>query len=172
MTVPTQTKDFPLAKMSRGIFVLTAILFPLPFGFLLAPLFCPDAGQLVWPGLALGIIWVWVWTWFRPSRFEVSPQGLRIVWPIRSRQIDAYEMLRADIVSPEDIRDEYRWAVRIGAGGLWGAFGLLWTRRGSTGMYVSRTDGLVLIRHRSTRPLLITPENPEGFVEALGGLAE
>jgi hypothetical protein len=71
------------------------------------------------------------------------------------------------------LRKELGWAIRVGVGGLWGAFGSLWTsRRGSVEVYVSRTDGLVWIERRVGRPLLITPTNPEGFLRALGIAAD
>jgi hypothetical protein len=58
--------------------------------------------------------------------------------------------------------------MRIGAGGLWGGFGWLWTKRkGMVQMHVSRTDGFVWIERKADRPWLITPENPEAFVRAL-----
>ena len=154
--------------------MLTAILFPIPFVLMLAPLVCPDPEALhwLWPGGSMGLIWLWVWTYFRPSRFEVSPEGLRIVWPVGSRQILAQEMVRADLVSPREFRREFGWAARLGAGGLWVAFGFLWTARGLVNMYVSRGDGLVLVRHRSRRPLLITPQDPERFLETLATVAQ
>ncbi|MCU0242247.1 MAG: PH domain-containing protein, partial [Vicinamibacteria bacterium] len=57
--------------------------------------------------------------------------------------------------------------MRIGAGGLWGGFGLLKTSRVTFSMWLSRTDRFVLVSLRDTRPLLITPENPERFIAAL-----
>lgn len=63
---------------------------------------------------------------------------------------------------------EIYWSIRIGAGGLWGAFGWLWTtKRGIVQMYVSRTDRFVWIERAGERPWLITPENPEEFVRTL-----
>ena len=59
-------------------------------------------------------------------------------------------------------------SMRVGAGGLGGGFGWLWTqKRGVVRMYISRTDGLVWIERRSDRPWLITPERPDNFVRAL-----
>ena len=58
--------------------------------------------------------------------------------------------------------------MRVGAGGLWGGFGWLWTQRyGMMRMYISRTDGFVWIQNVSDWPWLITPETPEAFVRAL-----
>ena len=58
--------------------------------------------------------------------------------------------------------------MRVGAGGLWGGFGWLWTqRRGIVQMYISRTDGFVWIERVGDRPWLITPAQPSAFVRAL-----
>ena len=59
----------------------------------------------------------------------------------------------------------------MGAGGLWGGFGLLVTSRESVAMYVSRTDRFVLVRLRAGRSLLLTPAEPERFVAALQSAA-
>jgi hypothetical protein len=61
--------------------------------------------------------------------------------------------------------------MRIGAGGLWGGFGWLYTRKGLLDLYVSRTDRFVLVRRRIGRPLLLTPERDEAFVDALRALS-
>jgi hypothetical protein len=72
------------------------------------------------------------------------------------------------LVGSQEVSAETGWCVRIGAGGLWGAFGWLWTsRRGIVQMYISRTDGFVWIECPQARPWLITPEQPEAFVRAL-----
>jgi hypothetical protein len=58
--------------------------------------------------------------------------------------------------------------VRVGAGGIWGGFGWLWTKRqGLVQMYISRTEGFVWIERAGARPWLLTPEQPEEFVRAL-----
>jgi hypothetical protein len=58
--------------------------------------------------------------------------------------------------------------MRIGAGGLWGGFGLLKTERETFSMWISRTDELVIVRLRGARSLLVTPEDPRRFVASLG----
>ena len=55
----------------------------------------------------------------------------------------------------------------FGRRGLWGGFGWLYTSKGLLGLYVSRTDRVVLVRLRTGRPLLVTPEDDERFVAAL-----
>ena len=67
-----------------------------------------------------------------------------------------------------DLRQEIGWGMRIGAGGLWGGFGWLWTaRRGVVWMYISRLDRFVWVEQANERPLLITPDRDEAFVLAL-----
>ena len=71
-------------------------------------------------------------------------------------------------IDRQELRREAGWCMRVGARGLWGGFGWLWTqRRGIVQMYISRTDGLVWIERVSDRPWLITPERPEIFVRVL-----
>lgn len=72
------------------------------------------------------------------------------------------------IVDGRELKREIGWGMRVGAGGLWGGFGRLWTtRRGVVQMYVTRTDRFVRIERAGGRPWLITPEQPEAFVRAL-----
>lgn len=93
-----------------------------------------------------------------------------IAWPLRSRRIERTELRSARSFTTKEFRRDYGFAVRIGVGGLWGGFGLLWTRPKTFEMYVSRTDGLVIVECDNSRPLLITPERPEEFVHAVLGL--
>jgi hypothetical protein len=72
------------------------------------------------------------------------------------------------LIDRDELRREVGWGMRVGAGGLWGGFGWLWTtRRGIVQMYVSRLDRFVWIERGSERPWLITPDRPESFVAAL-----
>ncbi|MBK9041059.1 MAG: hypothetical protein IPL83_18230 [Bdellovibrionales bacterium] len=77
------------------------------------------------------------------------------------------DVLSAKIISSSEFQKEYGRGMRIGAGGLWGGFGLLKTSSRMFQMYISRTDEFVLIHFRNERPLLITPERPQHFVHRL-----
>lgn len=93
-----------------------------------------------------------------------------IVWPARRRQIASRDISGVRVLESRQFRPEFGWAARVGVGGLWGGFGWAWTsRRGLLDLYVSRTDGCVLVERRSGRSLVLTPERPEEFVRALGG---
>lgn len=157
---------FRLAPMSVPIRWLTAALLALPLAFLGHAALWPS--PLAAPGCALVALYAWVWLRFRPSRFVVGPSELEVVWPLKRRRIPRAAISGVRLIDPAELRQRAGAGVRVGAGGLWGGFGWLWTgRRGIVQMYVSRTDGLVWIERIGDRPWLITPERPEAFVRAL-----
>ena len=153
---------YRLAPMSAVIWILTVALLALP-------VVLAGAGLLM-VGLVLAILYLWVWLWMRPRHFAVPDGAMVIAWPLRSRRIERTELRSARIITAKEFRRDYGFAVRIGVGGLWGGFGLLWTRPKTFEMYVSRTDGLVIVERDNGRPLLISPERPEEFVRAVPGL--
>jgi len=149
--------------MIRG---LTLFLLALPVVFLASALF--GKSLLVGPGLILVVIYFWVWLRFRPTMFVVHPDVIEIIWPLKRRKIQRAAISAVRLVNKQELRRETGSCMRVGAGGLWGGFGWLWTeRRGIVQMYVSRTDGLVWIECVGGRPWLITPEQPDAFVRAL-----
>ena len=148
--------------MSPVIWILTVVLLAIPVLMV--------AVDLPIIGLALAILYLWVWLWMRPRHFTVDESALVIVWPFRSRRIERDELRSVRIVSAREFRQTYGFAIRVGIGGLWGGFGLLWTRSKSFQMYVSRTDGLVILERDNGRSLLITPERPEEFARTISKL--
>jgi len=166
LTPPTR---FPLAPMSADIRALTWIVLALPLALALGATLGrgPARGVLLGVMVFVLLLYASVWLWWRPTEFEVDGTGLRILWPVRSRVVPAREIADAMVLTREAFRREFGWALRIGAGGLWGGFGWLYTSKGLIGLYVSRTDRLVLVRLRTGRPLLVTPEGDERFVAAL-----
>ena len=158
-------ESFRLAPMSRLILSLTIGLLSLPVLFLVGTAF---ERALVTPAMLLVAIYSWVWLRFRPARFVVHPERLEVVWPFKSRALPRDEIAKVSLIDGLELRAATGWCVRVGAGGLWGAFGWLWTsRRGVVQMYISRTDGFVWIECRNRRPWLLTPEQPEAFARAL-----
>jgi hypothetical protein len=157
----------PLAPMTALIRALTAVLLAMPVAFAAAAL----AGAprlLLWVGLAVAALYAAIWLWMRPTSFEVAPEGVRIRFPLRALHVASSDVAGARALTSREFLREFGLALRIGAGGLWGGFGWLWTqRRGIVEFYVSRTDRYVLIERRGGRPLLVTPADPEGLVAAL-----
>ena len=162
----TPTTSFRLAPMSPLILVLTLFLLALPAAFL--ALSANRGSWLALPALLLLGIYAWVWLWFRPTLFEVHPDVLEVIWPLRRRQLRREEISEVKHVDKDELRRRTGWGMRVGAGGLWGGFGWLLTeKRGVVQMYVSRTDDFVWIERGGERPWLITPEHPATFVRVL-----
>ncbi len=157
--------------MSGPLWALTVPLLALPLLFAVLATWTPaPASPVLWTiaGL-LVLLYGVVRLWARPGRFEVGADGLVIVWPARRRWIPRGDIAGARVLAPGQFRREFGLGARIGVGGLWGGFGWVWTsRRGLLDLYISRTDGCVLVERRSGRPLLLTPEQPDEFVRTLG----
>jgi hypothetical protein len=161
---------FPLAPMSTLIRVLTGILLAVPVylavvgalaGGVAGVLLAPMAGVLL---LLYGAVWLYA----RPSRFEIRPDALVLVWPAWRRRIPLADVTDAHLLTRHDLRGRLGRGGRIGVGGLWGGFGWAWTSRaGLVDLYVSRQDDLVLVERRAGRALLISPDRPQAFVRAL-----
>jgi hypothetical protein len=157
---------FRLAPMDFLMRLLTLALLVLPPLFLTIALL--GNALLLIPTVLLIAIYVWIALWFRPTRFVVRPRALEIVWPVRRREIPRDDIATVRLLDKHELQREVGRAMRLGAGGLGGGFGWLWTqKRGIVRMYISRTDRLVWIERRSEQPWLITPEQPEAFVRAL-----
>lgn len=157
---------FRLAPMSPSILVLTGVLLALPLAFLgLAALLTP---LLLGPAVFILAIYAWIWLRYRPTAFVVHPRALEVTWPLRRREIPRDDISAVRVIDRQTLRREAGWGVRVGAGGLFGGFGYLWTTdRGLVRMYVSRTDRFVWIERKSDRPWLITPDQPDAFVRAM-----
>lgn len=168
MTPLTPAKAFRLAPMSPIILVMTLILLALPIFFFIAAMF--GAHLHLAPGLLVISLYVWIWLRFRPSQFVVHDRSLEIIWPLKRRTISRTDITRVRLLTSEGLKHEIGWGMRMGAGGLGGGFGWLWTKRhGLVQMYVSRTDEFVWIDRGTDRPWLLTPEQPDEFVRTLSG---
>jgi hypothetical protein len=145
---------------------LTLVMAALPVVFLVAGIV--GARALLIPAMLVLLIYAWVWARFRPTAFVVHPDRLEVIWPLKRRRIPRGEISSVRVVDRRVLRQDVGWGMRVGAGGLWGGFGWLWTsRRGIVQMYVSRLDRFVWIERGRERPWLITPERPEEFVRSL-----
>jgi hypothetical protein len=158
---------YRLAPMSPEILVLTVVLLPLPL-FFVALAFFYTTPLLLAPALFILVIYAWIWLLSRPTGFVVHPRYLEVTWPLKRRQIPRDDIQAVRLIDRQTLRREAGSGMRVGAGGLFGGFGYLWTtRRGLVRMFVSRTDHFVWIERRSERPWLITPDQPDAFVRAL-----
>jgi len=160
---------FRLAPMSTALRVMTWLLFALPLGFTYAAVVAPGPARLAAAGIALFVILIYASVWFiwRPTRFDLGGTSLRIVWPTWSRVVELSSVRQVETVTAAEFRKRYGYGLRVGAGGLWGGFGLLKTGSETFSMWVSRTDAFVLVWLTGARPLMLTPEEPEVFAAAL-----
>lgn len=168
-SVESMGATFHLAPMTADLRIATWLLWALALGMGCVALATPFfVGAFLFATAAFMVLtYASVWLGFRPSRFVIEPEALTIEWPLRSRVIRRADIERARIVSAADFRREYGYGMRIGAGGLWGGFGLLKTGAETFSMWISRTDRYVIVTLRNDRPLLLTPTLPERFVELL-----
>ena len=158
MNRPNSSRFFPLAPMSRGYRILTVGVFLLPIPLLFIP--------MLWPtGLLMLAIFGGVYVLLRPTGFEVAPGHLRIVFPWRSKEVSRINQVEA--IDRGELRRRFGGLVRVGAGGLWGAFGYLWSPRAVVETYISRGEGLLLLERPGGKPLLLSPADPAGMAQAL-----
>jgi len=152
--------------MSTMIRTITLVLLALPVLFILSAVF--GRALLIAPAILLVATYAWVWLRFRPTQFVVHQDVLEVIWPLKQRRISRDSISDVRIVNSRDLKPQVGWGIRVGAGGLWGGFGWLWTqRRGIVQMYISRINDLVWIERTTGRPWLISPERPQEFVQAL-----
>ncbi len=146
--------------------IITFVLLALPALFVLGAVF--GWAFLFAPTIFLVAIYTWVWLRFRPTQFVVHQDVLEVIWPLKRQQISRDSISDVRIVNGRNLKSQVGWGMRVGAGGLWGGFGWLWTqRRGIVQMYISRINDLVWIDRPAGRPWLISPERPQEFVQAL-----
>lgn len=135
---------FGLAPMSPGMKGITIALLALPFIFGIWALVTRDPMAL---GIFLLMVALYgiVWVGFRPSSFTVTERFLEIVFPGWRRKIPMREISGVRILSQTQFSQEFGWAIRIGAGGLWGGFGGLWTeKQGLIEFYISRLNASIV----------------------------
>lgn len=159
---------FPLAPMSKSIRALTLIVLTFPALLAAAGLLSPVPGLLLVVAALLAVIYLAIWLLLRPSDFEARETGLTLRFPWRTTEVSRARLRSARLVAASELRNELGFVVRVGAGGLWGGFGWLWSRgRGWVEIYVSRLDGFVWLERRDGMPLLLTPADSERFIAAL-----
>jgi hypothetical protein len=153
--------------MSSVIKGVTIALWLLPLCFAIFSLLSRE-WQLFNICLILIALYGAIWLWCKPSHFIISNNYIEIVFPAWRRSIAIQDVSGIRIISKNIFQQEFGWAMRIGAGGLWGGFGWLWTSRGGfLEFYISQLDEFVLISRLKGNSLLITPINPDQFVETV-----
>ena len=157
---------FALAPMSTVFVVITTLVFALGGVFLV--LGAMHLAPLLGGAALVFAICAATWLTMRPTGFDVGPEGLVTVFPTWRQVVPAASIASARVIDGKALRTELGMAMRIGAGGLFGTFGWLWTtKHGMVTCWISRTDGLLWIERRGAGPLLITPERPAELLARL-----
>ena len=152
--------------MSRVILVLTGAVLALPI--VLLAIARVTGAPLTMPVLLMTAVYGWVWLRYRPTYFVIQPDALEVIWPLRRERVPLATVSDVQVIDRRELGQRIGFGIRVGAGGLWGGFGWLWTtRRGIVRMYVSRIDRFVWIECRDARPWLITPDRLDVFVAEL-----
>lgn len=161
---------FPIAPMTGAIRIVTWLMFPLPVLFGALGFFLRASASAVpfyFASVLTVAIWLVVLLVMRPTRFEVNPRSLNLVFPLRKKEIPRADIASATLVNWRQFCALYPRPIRVGVGGLWGGFGYLRTRNGRVDMFISTGINMVLVERHSAPPLLISPANPSKFVASL-----
>lgn len=106
----------------------------------------------------------------RPKWFTITHEGMQIVWPGRSRKLPKGAFAEMRLVTGTDLGQLTR---RFGVRGLLGCFGWFTSEyMGNVDAYVTRNNGLVYIRLKNRRPLLLTPVEPKTFLHTLKSVVD
>ncbi len=103
---------------------------------------------------------------FRPLAFTVTRDELLVERPIGAVRIPL-ERIAAVTDAEEFFRGPTLGLFRVG--GFYGTYGRFWNRgTGAFDLFLTGQPELLAIRSSSRRPLVISPTDPERFVDALG----
>jgi hypothetical protein len=160
------TREFRIAPMDGLMSALTTLMLALPVLFAVFAFY--SIKEFAVPAIFLVLIYLWIWLRFRPTSFIVHPDRIDIIWPLKTRHISRHQITAIEILDRKQLRERVGTGLRVGAGGVWGGFGWLWSSKlGLVQMYVSRTDRFVFITLNRERPWLITPYPTIEFVNSL-----
>jgi hypothetical protein len=153
--------------MSGSIKVITYIMEAIPFLLVYFGFANHNPGLFI-VAILFVLLLAGVWLWMRPTHYTVDSRALTIVWPLRKYVILRSGISGVRVLDKIQVKKELGFALRIGVGGLFGGFGLLWShRRGLIRFYITRLDSFVMIDRRSGRPLLITVDKPHNMLKEL-----
>lgn len=170
---------FPIAPMDKAVKISTILMIIflalLSVALVFMGIWLPQVGGwlfllagLVAVGSATLVVLIRIYS--RPQGFEVSPEGIRIVWPGRSRKLPKAAFAEMRLVTRTELGPLTR---RFGLRGIWGCFGWFTSEyMGNMDAYVTCHDSLVYLRLKNRRPLLLTPQNAEQFLATLKDVVE
>lgn len=99
---------------------------------------------------------------FRPKGYQLTNTEVIIWRPLMNAHIKREDVLEAEVADDKAINGSFR---RFGVGGLWGYYGEFYNfSLGRMIWYATRKDKFVLLKTKKEN-IILTPDNPEVFVE-------
>ena len=155
--------------MSAVFVIMSGLVLALPIIFLVIGLTNPLLRTtFVATAIFVTIGSAGVWLFYKPKALVLTEGELVIRFPLRELAMRRADIVRARVLTRKDIRDSLGFAMRVGVGGLFGVFGLLWTQKlGWVGIYATTMEPWLLVTRRRGRPLLLSPRDPHALARAL-----
>lgn len=102
---------------------------------------------------------------FRVTGYQITRDRLIVYRPLKNKIISRSDITRGRKVE----KDELSWSLRnFGNGGFFGYTGLFSNKKiGAMRWYATRRDKGVLLQTNDAYTILLTPDAPEAFLEAL-----
>ena len=102
---------------------------------------------------------------YRITAYELTNDQLIIHRPFKNKFIPVSLIWKAEL--PE--KNALRWVIRtFGNGGLWGFYGQFSnTKIGGMTWYASRRSNMLMLHMKDGKKIVITPDEPEQFLNAL-----
>ena len=102
---------------------------------------------------------------FKPQSYTMTAENILV-----NRLISKVKISKEDIHFAEKIdKEDIKWSFRtFGSGGFFGYFGKFTNRKiGAMIWYVSRKDSLVLLKMKSGKKIVLSPDDRDGFISAI-----
>ena len=102
---------------------------------------------------------------FRPVSYVITQDEIIVRRPLLNVHINRIDIASAEIIDRNKIHISMR---TMGTPGIFGFSGTFYTLAyGRMTWYVTRRDRLVLIRTKNNKKILLTPDEPEKFIQQL-----
>ena len=153
-----------LDGLAKTVTIAATALFAVLILFFLFPISSLYLANRIFIAILLAVVYFITYS-FRPIEYEITDHEI-----IVHRLIGNVKILREQIVTAELIeKKKISWALRVfGVGGLFGYYGKFTnTQLGMMTWYATRRDKLILVKTNSAKKIILTPDEPEKFVEEL-----
>jgi hypothetical protein len=155
---------FAMAPMSTGYRVSTNLfLVAWVAGTIACLIFAPWYSAIMVLGIGTLVHFI-VLGFYRPVAIIITDDALVIRWMMRKRRIGL-----SDIEAVEPGQTHRPWGMKVvGCNGVYGSFGFYKLWRGETrDLYLTNVDCAVVLRLKDHRPLIISPDEPEPFMQTI-----